>query len=142
MKAIVKKMVKEILMDGLRRNHCNLLLTSIRYPHGGIFTSRQDIDHSFSIASLTLQTWQEMFKATPSEFPRTLNEFERKIDIKLATVSFMEANSLINLRFKDRSNAELIKEAKADIQKLRNLGCITDADIFERCLKSRIGEEE
>jgi hypothetical protein len=141
MKASVKKMVKDILKEGFHKGHYAPLLTDIRYPHGGIFSNPQDIKDGYHIASLKLVGWREQARAGNSPVPSSKEEFERFLDINIAESSFQDAYTLINRRFSSRSNADLVKEMRADIEELRNYGCSEKVSLFEYMLKQRIGEE-
>jgi len=128
-------------MDGLRRSHYDVDKATINYPRGGLFTSREDIDRTYRKALMQLQVWQANKRAGKSDLPPTLQEFERYLDITLAEQSFSDAQSLINLRFSDRSNSELVKEMREAIAELRRLGCNDKASSCEYTMRQRIGEE-
>lgn len=134
-------MIKEILMDGFRRSGYVIEKTILHFPRGGFFTNPSDIERAYKNAEMFLETWQIQEKAGKPVLPPTFQEFEVFLEIKIATHSFIEASALLNRRFSDRPNAELVKEMRSAIDELKRLGCDSTASSYEFLLNQRIGEE-
>ena len=141
MKAIIIKMIKEILIDGLRKSGCDLERTKIQYPRGGIFTNRNDMDRAFRNASMKLDIMKSRKKAGDKEIPGTLGEFDKYLDIQLAEQSFMDASVMINSVLSDRNNRELVKEMMEAIEVLKRHGCKEKVSTYQFYLNQKIGEE-
>jgi hypothetical protein len=141
MKSNINRMIKESFMEGFKRSKFDLQKTIPILPKGGMFTSHQDSGRAFKIALMYIRVWQDQARENPSFFPKTPKEIEKFVDIFIAENSFMEATTIINLQSRDRSNQELLKEAKEAIVDLHRLGAEEKASFCEHMLSQRIGEE-
>jgi hypothetical protein len=141
MKAIIIKMIKEVLIDGLQISGCDLEKTQIRYPRGGLFTNKNDINRAYQIAKMKLDLWSTRKKAGDKEIPNTINEFVRLIDIQLAEQSFLDAAGKINSPLSDRPNSELVTEMKDALEVFRKYGCKDKLSSYKFLMDQRIGKE-
>jgi hypothetical protein len=142
MKAIVNKMIKEILTDGLKKGKGIPSLVNLSYPTGGFFTSNDEKRSAFTYAMgilelLKMRASENMKQSSPQHL-----DYEQIIDKEIAKMSIQDSLTRINSRFADRSNNELIKEVKDGIAVIRRLGDEDGlASFYERELKRRTGEE-
>ena len=143
MKASINKMIKQTLLDGLRRSRYNLSKTKLKYPKGGWGISRQDRDRAYKWAYSTLESMRSLRLEGDESLPSTPEGIERYIEVRIAKQSFDFAYALINNPVFGRSNRELVREAREAIETLRSLGGeqADTASTYERMLDRKIGAE-
>ena len=141
MKAIIIKMIKEVLLDGLKKSGCDLERTQIQYPRGGIFTNKNDINRAYQNAKIKLDLWRSRKKAGDKEIPQTIKDFEKYIDIQLAEESFLDASVKINSPLSDRNNSELVTEMRDALEVFRKYDCKDKLSSYKFIMDQRIGEE-
>lgn len=139
MKPIIVKMIRSSILNGLKTSNFNWAATEPGAMETRLFTSSQDKIAALVTASRILTIMKTKSQQEPSNLPSNLNEAERFLDVYLADMSGMEAASFINMRFRPRSNEELLREAQEAINTLKRYGEESKAYAIERIINQRLG---
>lgn len=137
----VFKIVTEMLLLSLDR--CNYEVNEIQayYPKPGFSQRTEDVDRARKIIDNFINLWPHQQKTGMINFPGSREKVIDFVEIEVAKYIAQAASIRINLRFKYRSNRELVKEAREAIAFLREKGAESDAYVYETFLKQKIGEE-
>lgn len=137
----VFKMATEMLLISLEQ--CNYEVNEIQayYPRAGFSQRIEDVERARRIIDSFIFLWPELLKKGTLKLPSSREEVINFVEIEVAKNMAKTASIQINLRFKHRSNRELVKETREAIAFLREKGAENDAYIYETFLKQQIGEE-
>ncbi|MHC1785016.1 MAG: hypothetical protein AB9891_20060 [Anaerolineaceae bacterium] len=136
----VFRMTKEALINSLENCKYDLNIIRPMKPRGGFFTNFRDLDRSKKLTERIIFWWKQFADIGKQVIPENRNEIERFVEERIADQMATDAIRLINSPFSDRTNSELVKEAREAITFLKEIGAKDKVIIHEYMFKQKIGE--
>ncbi len=142
MQESARKLCKKILMDALKQSGYNIMKWQIRHSAGGLFMSIDDVNRANQVAYVIFDGINGKAERGELEIPYNPAEIEFEVDLRLWDLSASDSIMWLNSFARNRSNKELLSEAREAINQLNKMGKRGEEKAYahEWILKKKIGE--
>ena len=142
MRESARKLCKRILIDALRGSSYDINKAQIRSSAGGMFMTMDDVKRANQVAGVIIDGLKNQVLLGKLKIPFDPAELEYEIDFRIWDMSASDSILFINSIFRNRSNKEMVNEAKEAINQLNKMGKRGEEKAYahEWILKKKIGE--